>query len=110
MGEQMLTAAFDAGLAFTRANLGYVHAIAHQLGGIFHTPHGDANAMLLPHVLDFYIEEEVGDSVLLHCTNLYCELAQASGLADSIPADATAKRVLARRLVEKIREMNSEMN
>jgi len=51
--DGMLQASFEAGLAFTRANVGYVHAIAHQLGAMFHTPHGDANAMLLPHVLDF---------------------------------------------------------
>ena len=41
------------GLAFTRANVGYVHAIAHQLGGKYHTPHGLANAIMLPHVLAF---------------------------------------------------------
>merc|ERR1719330_1104374 len=70
--EQMLNAAFEAGLAFTRANVGYVHAIAHQLGGMFHTPHGDANAMLLPHVLDFYIEDESEKTGELHCTNLFC--------------------------------------
>jgi alcohol dehydrogenase class IV len=40
-------------LAFTRANVGYVHAIAHQLGGKYHTPHGLANAIMLPHVLKF---------------------------------------------------------
>jgi len=46
----MLLGSFEAGVAFTRASVGYVHAIAHQLGAMFHTPHGDANAMLLPHV------------------------------------------------------------
>jgi alcohol dehydrogenase class IV len=51
--ERMSLAAAYAGLAFTRANVGYVHAIAHQLGGRYHTPHGLANAMLLPHVLRF---------------------------------------------------------
>jgi alcohol dehydrogenase class IV len=51
--EQMSIAATYAGLAFTRANVGYVHAIAHQLGGTYHTPHGLANAILLPHVLKF---------------------------------------------------------
>ena len=49
--EQMSLAATYAGLAFTRANVGYVHAIAHQLGGKYHTPHGLANAIMLPHVL-----------------------------------------------------------
>ena len=51
--EQMSLAATYAGLAFTRANVGYVHAIAHQLGGRYHTPHGLANAIVLPHVLRF---------------------------------------------------------
>jgi alcohol dehydrogenase class IV len=51
--EQMALAATFGGLAFTRANVGYVHAIAHQLGGRYHTPHGLANAILLPHVLRF---------------------------------------------------------
>jgi len=51
--EQMALASTFAGLAFTRANVGYVHAIAHQLGGKYHTPHGLANAILLPHVLKF---------------------------------------------------------
>jgi alcohol dehydrogenase len=51
--EQMSLAATYAGLAFTRANVGYVHAIAHQLGGKYHTPHGLANAIVLPQVLKF---------------------------------------------------------
>ncbi len=51
--EQMALAATYAGLAFTRANVGYVHAIAHQLGGLYHTPHGLANAIMLPHVLRY---------------------------------------------------------
>lgn len=51
--EKMTLAANYAGQAFTRANVGYVHAIAHQLGGRYHTPHGLANAMLLASVLRF---------------------------------------------------------
>ena len=51
--EQMALAATYAGLAFTRANVGYVHAIAHQLGGRYHTPHGLANAIMLAPVLKF---------------------------------------------------------
>ena len=51
--EKMALAAHYAGQAFTRANVGYVHAIAHQLGGLYHTPHGLANAIMLPHVLRF---------------------------------------------------------
>lgn len=51
--EKMALASTYAGLAFTRANVGYVHAIAHQFGGRYHTPHGLANAIMLPHVLEF---------------------------------------------------------
>jgi len=51
--ERMSLAATYGGLAFTRANVGHVHAIAHQLGGRYHVPHGLANAILLPHVLRF---------------------------------------------------------
>ena len=52
--EQMSLASTYAGMAFTRANVGYVHAIAHQFGATYHTPHGLANALVLPHVLRFY--------------------------------------------------------
>lgn len=48
--ENMAYASLLAGMAFNNANLGYVHAMAHQLGGLYDMPHGVANAMLLPHV------------------------------------------------------------
>jgi alcohol dehydrogenase len=51
--EKMALAATYAGFAFTRANVGYVHAIAHQFGGRYHTPHGLANAIMLPLVLKY---------------------------------------------------------
>lgn len=51
--EHMALAASYAGLAFTRANVGNVHALAHQLGARYHTPHGLANALLLAPVLRF---------------------------------------------------------
>ncbi len=51
--EKMALASTYAGFAFTRANVGYVHAIAHQFGGLYHTPHGLANAIMLPWVLKF---------------------------------------------------------
>lgn len=51
--EKMALASTYAGFAFTRANVGYVHAIAHQFGGLYHTAHGLANAIMLPHVLKY---------------------------------------------------------
>lgn len=49
----MCWAEYMAGYAFSNAGLGLVHAIAHQLGGFYHTPHGVANAILLPHCMEF---------------------------------------------------------
>ena len=50
----MLLASFKAGVAFTRAGVGNVHAIAHTLGGLYNTAHGLANAVILPIVLEDY--------------------------------------------------------
>ncbi|WP_319371904.1 iron-containing alcohol dehydrogenase [uncultured Ilyobacter sp.] len=51
--ENMAYASVLAGMAFNNGNLGYVHAMAHQLGGLYDMPHGIANAMLLPHVCKY---------------------------------------------------------
>lgn len=51
--DAMAYAEFLAGMAFNNASLGYVHAMAHQLGGIYNLPHGVCNAVLLPHVERF---------------------------------------------------------
>lgn len=54
--EQMAYAEFLAGMAFNNASLGYVHAMAHQLGGVYDLPHGVCNALLLPHVEAFNVQ------------------------------------------------------
>lgn len=48
--DKMAYAEYLAGMAFNNASLGYVHAMAHQLGGFYNLPHGVCNALLLPHV------------------------------------------------------------
>lgn len=52
--RNMLKASFYAGCAFTKSYVGYVHAVAHSLGGEYNVPHGLANAVLLPEVLEYY--------------------------------------------------------
>ena len=52
--EAMLLASYKGGFAFTRAGVGNIHAIAHTLGGLYNTPHGLANAVILPRVLEDY--------------------------------------------------------
>ncbi|MGB3211128.1 MAG: iron-containing alcohol dehydrogenase [Desulforhopalus sp.] len=51
--EGMCYAQYLAGMAFNNASLGHVHAMAHQLGGFYDLPHGECNAILLPHVCNF---------------------------------------------------------
>ncbi len=52
--QGMLDASIQAGMAFTRSYVGYIHGIAHTLGGFYHVPHGLANAIVLPKIVDLY--------------------------------------------------------
>jgi alcohol dehydrogenase class IV len=92
--QSLAVASCLAGLAFTRASVGYVHAIAHQLGPLYHLPHGHLNAILLPYVLDFYLDG---------ATERMAELARACGLGQ----DGDAPRSLATSLVVAIRRLNA---
>ncbi|MCF1428116.1 MAG: L-threonine dehydrogenase [Shewanella sp.] len=58
--EQMAYAQFLAGMAFNNASLGYVHAMAHQLGGMYDLPHGVCNALLLPYVQEYNAQVAAG--------------------------------------------------
>ncbi|QDQ88457.1 L-threonine dehydrogenase [Alcaligenaceae bacterium SJ-26] len=58
--ENMAYAQFLAGMAFNNASLGYVHAMAHQLGGFYNLPHGVCNAVLLPHVEEYNLATAAG--------------------------------------------------
>lgn len=52
--KKMLLASYYAGISFTRAYVGYVHSLAHAIGGMYHLPHGYCIAILLPYVLEAY--------------------------------------------------------
>ncbi|MCO1602099.1 iron-containing alcohol dehydrogenase [Desulfosporosinus nitroreducens] len=68
--DKMAYAEFLAGMAFNNAALGYVHAMAHQLGGLYNLPHGVCNAILLPHVEEFN---------LIACPQRFVDIAVAMG-------------------------------
>ncbi len=69
--EAMSYAQYLAGMAFNNASLGYVHAMAHQLGGFYNLPHGVCNAVLLPHVCEFN---------LIACPERYAAIAKLLGV------------------------------
>lgn len=93
----MQRASYLAGIAFTRAYVGYVHAIAHTLGGFYHIPHGLANAVILPYVLDGY-------GISAHKS--LAELADLVGVANLLDSDS----VKATKFIRAIRELNKKMN
>jgi alcohol dehydrogenase len=93
--QNMALASFKAGVAFTTAGVGYVHAIAHNFGAYYHVPHGLANAIILPRVLEFSKSA---------CTARLAKLAEVSGLRKGGESDAQ----LADALIARIREMNRE--
>jgi len=85
--EQMAYAQFLAGMAFNNASLGYVHAMAHQLGGFYDLPHGVCNAVLLPHVQAYNKQVAAGR---------LGDIARAMGEnVDGLDDDAAAERCLA---------------
>lgn len=94
--NNMLKASFLAGSAFTRAFVGYVHAIAHNLGGMYNTPHGLANAVILPYVLDWY-----GSSV-------YKPLSKLADII-GVTKEGMTQEEKAKLFISEIRRMNQEM-
>lgn len=98
--RNMLHASFYAGCAFTKSYVGYVHAVAHSLGGQYNVPHGLANAILLPLVL-----REYGSCIdkKLH------RLAIAAGLADKNTPDHEAAELFI-RAIEEMKERFGSVN
>ena len=92
--EAMAIAASYAGSAFTKANVGYVHAIAHQFGARYHTPHGLANAIVMPHVLDYTRPA---------AAKRMAELARAAEVEGGTDAE------LADGFIQRIRDLNAEL-
>ncbi len=95
--RDMLHASFYAGCAFTKSYVGYVHAVAHSLGGKYNVAHGFANAVLLPFVLEAY-----GNSIhkKLH------KLAIAAGIADK----DTPHAIAASLFIDAIQDMKSRFD
>ena len=92
--KSMALASYYAGLAFTRTSVGYVHAIAHTFGAYYRTPHGLANAIALPHVLEF----SKGEAQL--------RLAE---LADLLGFDEANEAAKAQRFIDEVRALMAKV-
>mgnify|MGYP006083905635 CR=1 FL=1 len=92
----MAMASYSGGIALSKNFLGYVHSIAHQFGGRYHTPHGIANAIILPYVLEFSKPA---------ITDQLAALAKESELGEASDSNA----VLADKFIAKIKAMKEHM-
>ena len=93
--ENMLLASYYAGVAINSNFIGYVHAVAHGIGGLYGVTHGKANAIILPYVLETYGEKS------------YKKLTQ---LAEVIGIKANGKEDKAKQFIESVREMNRRLS
>jgi alcohol dehydrogenase len=93
--KAMALASYYGGLAFTRTSIGYVHAIAHTFGAYYRTPHGLANAIVLPHVLEF--SKGSAESRLAR-------------LAEVIGCEGTSDREKAERFIDAVRDLMAKID
>lgn len=93
---EMAYAQYLAGLAFSNSGLGMVHAMAHQLGGLYNLPHGLCNAVLLPYVMEYNMDV---------CSKEYCEI---SVFAQTCQA-STGEKFGATRLIRAIQTLNEKI-
>lgn len=105
--QKMHVASCLAGLAFNSASLGLNHGMAHQLGAMFHIPHGRANAMLLPHIIEFNSDinkHSKSRKEYLPAVKRYSTIAQILGLS------SYNKIMTVRSLVNWVQFMLKEMD
>ena len=105
--QKMHVASCLAGLSFNTAGLGITHSMAHQLGAMFHIPHGRANAMLLPHIVEFNSninKHSRSQKEYLPAVKRYANIAHILGLSNY------NKVMSVRSLVNWIQFMLKEMN
>ncbi len=102
--DGMLHAAYAAGIAFSKSYVGYIHGVAHSLGGQYGIAHGLANAVLLPYFL-----EEYGESAQAKLARLARESAVASEMLGDDVRDAD-DATCAQAFIDWVKKMNASMN
>lgn len=94
--KNMLQAAYNAGIAFSKSYVGYIHAVAHSLGGEYNIPHGLANSVIMPIVLDEY------------GATAYKKLFKLGKVA-GVCTDSDSEEIGAKKFIAAIRELNRKM-
>ena len=94
--EAMVFAEYLAGIAFNNASLGYVHALAHQLGGFYNLPHGLCNAILLPAVMKYNLPAAI---------TKYADLARAAG----INTTSQSSEASANQFIVQVQQLNKDL-
>jgi len=94
--SNMALAQYIAGMGFSNVGLGIVHSMAHQLGAVYDTPHGVANAVLLPYVMEFNGEV---------CVEKYENIGRAIGLE----MDALTRKEIVERVVNAVKELSKKV-
>ncbi|MDO4617942.1 MAG: iron-containing alcohol dehydrogenase [Clostridia bacterium] len=95
--ENMLHAAYKAGIAFSKSYVGYIHAMSHALGGRYGIPHGLANAVIMPYLL-----EEYGESIYKKLHKL--------GIAAGVCSYEDTHKDAAEKFITAIKELNARLN
>lgn len=109
--SKMHVASCLAGLAFNSSSLGLCHGMAHQLGAVFHIPHGRANAILLPYIVEYNStinKNSKSRDVYPPCVRKYCNLAKILGVSNL--NEITTIRALVSYLQFTCKEMNIPLN
>ncbi|MBO5197474.1 MAG: iron-containing alcohol dehydrogenase [Lachnospiraceae bacterium] len=94
--KNMLQAAYKAGIAFSKSYVGYIHSVAHSLGGQYNIPHGLANSVLMPIVLEAY-------------GNTAHKKLHELGIAASVASEKDSHKEGAEKFIQAIRELNRRM-
>ncbi|RUO37082.1 alcohol dehydrogenase [Aliidiomarina taiwanensis] len=89
--QHMAKASMLGGMAFTQAGVGYIHAIAHNLGALYHVPHGLANAMVMPHVLRFTLAGGGRGERRMAALARHCQLSESND--NALAAAALIERI-----------------
>jgi len=94
--EKMAVAEYLAGMAFSNAGLGLVHAMSHQLSGLYNLPHGVVNAVLLPYVMEYNFDTSFKD---------YAMLAKVTGIATW----SMSNTLSARKFIQQIKDLRRRL-